>query len=152
MRQHTKDKGDLAEIAVATDALRLGFKVAFPFGENWPYDLIVLRHGNLERVQVKHASRRGEAVRVKARRHIVVDGKVRETRKYTAETIDWLAGYDPISGKSYYIPAAELGEGMSEVALRLQPTAHNQQVGIRWAVDYEGAAILGPPAAAPAAD
>jgi hypothetical protein len=45
--------GDLAEMAVATDLLRRGYKVAFPYGEDWDYDLILCREQALERVQVK---------------------------------------------------------------------------------------------------
>ena len=41
-----KQKGDLAELMVALDLRRRGYKVAFPYGEDWDYDLIVeLRDG-----------------------------------------------------------------------------------------------------------
>ena len=38
-----KAKGDLAEMRVAADLLAHGYKVAFPFGEDWDYDLILCR-------------------------------------------------------------------------------------------------------------
>ncbi|HVL95816.1 MAG TPA: group I intron-associated PD-(D/E)XK endonuclease [Solirubrobacteraceae bacterium] len=50
-----KPKGDLAELMVAADLLRQGHRVAFPYGEDWDADLIVLRGRRLERIQVKHA-------------------------------------------------------------------------------------------------
>jgi hypothetical protein len=39
---------------VAADLRGRGFKLAFPFGEDWDYDLIIERAGKLERVQVKY--------------------------------------------------------------------------------------------------
>ena len=46
----SKRKGDLAEIMVIADSIKRGYKVAIPYGEDWPCDLIVLRNGKLERV------------------------------------------------------------------------------------------------------
>jgi hypothetical protein len=40
-----KQKGDLAEMLVAADLVRRGYKVALPFGEDWDSDLIVERDG-----------------------------------------------------------------------------------------------------------
>ena len=64
-----KTKGDLAEMMVAADILRRGHKIAFPFGEDWDYDLIVCRHGALERVQVKHARSDGAVIAVRCSSH-----------------------------------------------------------------------------------
>ncbi len=58
-----KQKGDLAEMLVAADLVRRGYKVALPFGEDWDYDLIVERDGRLERVQVKYIDLRRQGGR-----------------------------------------------------------------------------------------
>ena len=57
----TKLKGDLAELKVAAHLLQLGYRIAIPYGEDWDYDLILIRGDAFERVQVKHATsdRRG---------------------------------------------------------------------------------------------
>ena len=110
-----KAKGDLAELAVAADLLQRGHKVAFPYGEDWDYDLIVCRRGRLERVQVKHARSDGSVLSVRCRSHSLTNGRVRATKHYTAATIDWLAVYDASAPACYYVPAAELGEGRSEL-------------------------------------
>jgi hypothetical protein len=45
-----KAKGDLAELKVATDLRDRGYKIAFPYGEDWDFDLILCRaSGALER-------------------------------------------------------------------------------------------------------
>ncbi len=48
-----KHKGDLAELKVASDIRQRGHQIALPYGEDWLFDLVVLRYGKLERVQVK---------------------------------------------------------------------------------------------------
>jgi hypothetical protein len=63
---------------------------------------------------------------------------LRSVKHYTAETIDWLAVYDVTSQRCYYVPARELGDGMSSLTLRLAPTRNGQHQGIRFATDYLG--------------
>jgi len=84
-----KRKGDTAELMVAADLQRRGFKIAFPFGEDWDYDLIVERDGKLERVQVKYVHGNADVVEVRCRSHSLTNGRVRAVKHYTAETIDW---------------------------------------------------------------
>jgi hypothetical protein len=131
-----KRKGDLAEMAVAADVLRRGHKVAFPHGEDWDYDLVVCRHGRLERVQVKYSASDGCALHVRCRSLSLTNGRVREVKKYTAATIDWLAVYDATTSGCFYIPAVELGTGRSILTLRLAPPRNGQRRRVRLAVDY----------------
>lgn len=121
---------------MAADVMRRGHKVAFPYGEDWDYDLIVCRHGALERVQVKHACSDGRIIPVRCRSMSLTNGKVREIKKYTAQMIDWIAVYDATTGRCYYVPAVELGEGRSILHLRLVPARSGRKLGIRSAADY----------------
>jgi hypothetical protein len=61
----------------------------------------------------------------------------------TAATIDWLAVYDATTERCYYIPAHELGSGMSMLTLRIAPTRNNQRTGIRNAADYVSLGLSG---------
>ena len=131
-----KAKGDLAEVMVAADLLRRGYKIALPYGEDWDYDLILCRGSSLERVQVKHATSDGRVVPVRCRSFSLTNGKIRDTKKYTAAMIDWLAVYDATTGGCFYVPAAALGTGRSILSLRLEPTLSGRREGIRWASDY----------------
>jgi hypothetical protein len=132
-----KAKGDLAELKVATDLRARGYKIAFPYGEDWDFDLILCRQsGALERVQVKHARSDRRVVTIQTRSHSLTNGKVRATKYYTAELVDWIAAWDPIDDRCYYVPAAELGAGMSMLHLRLMPTRNNQVRRVRLAADY----------------
>ena len=133
----TKARGDLAELAVATDLLRRGHSVAFPYGEDSDYDLILDREGQLERVQVKYGESRSGRLVVRCRSHSLTNGRVTATKRYTAAMIEWLAVHDGITGRCFYIPAYELGRGVNTMTLRLRPAANNQRRGIRMASDYE---------------
>jgi hypothetical protein len=63
-------------------------------------------------------------------------GRIRQTKRYTAATIDWIAVYDRTSDRCYYCPASELGAGRNYLHLRLAPARNGQVSGIRLATDY----------------
>lgn len=52
---NTKHKGDIAEQAAILEALRRGWGVLHPVGDNLPYDLVFDVSGKLAKVQVKSA-------------------------------------------------------------------------------------------------
>jgi hypothetical protein len=130
-----KQKGDLAELRVAADLLRRGHRIAIPYGEDWDYDLIVCREGRLERVQVKHTRSDGNVVHVRCRSHSLTNGRVRATKHYTAEMVDWIAVWDATTDRCFYVPSRDF-DGRSQLQLRLTPCRNGQRQGIRWASDY----------------
>jgi Holliday junction resolvase-like predicted endonuclease len=131
-----KAKGDLAEVMVAADLLRRGYKIAIPYGEDWDYDLIARRSDRLERVQVKYTRSDGRIVTVKCRSQSLTNGKVRATKCYTAAMVNWIAVYDETTDRCYYVPASELGGGRNTISLRLKPAKNMQQTGLRPAERY----------------
>jgi hypothetical protein len=130
-----KRKGDLAELKVAADLMERGCTLSIPFGEDCDYDLIA-DTGSLLRVQVKYTKSDGRIVVVRCQSHSLTKGKIRQTKHYTAETVDWIAVYDQTTDRCYYCPASELGSGRSELSLRLVAARNGQQMGIRNAKDY----------------
>ena len=131
-----KTKGDLAELKVATDLIERGYRVAIPYGEDHDFDLILCRGDKLERIQVKHACSDGEVIPVKCYSHSLTNGRIRQTKRYTIATIDWLAVYDATTDGCFYIPAEELGTGRNVLHLRLTDAKNCQRRGIRFAVAY----------------
>jgi hypothetical protein len=131
-----KTKGDLAELKVATDLIERGHRIAIPYGEDNDFDVILIREDSLERIQVKYTESNGEIVFVRCRSSSLTNGKVKQIKRYTSATIDWIAVYDKTSDCCYYVPAAELGAGRDLMTLRLQPAKNCQQTGIHWADDY----------------
>lgn len=132
----TKKKGDLAELKVAAHLVSLGYDVAFPFGEDNDFDLILVRDARVERVQVKHATSDGSVVAIRCRSHSLTNGRVRRTKQYTSATIDWIGCYDATSDRCFYIPASMLGAGRSSIHLRLTPTRNNQRAKTHVAADF----------------
>lgn len=139
-----KEKGDLAELKVACDLRERGWGIAVPWGENSDFDLIAYRDDRLERVQVKYTRSDGRAVIARCRSYSLTNGKVRQTKHYTAETIDWIAVFDATTDRCFYVPASELGGGRSCLTLRLKPTRNGQEIGIRYAEDYRSFSGEGP--------
>jgi hypothetical protein len=131
-----KEKGDLAELIVAADLAKRGWEIAVPWGENSDFDLIAFRGDQLERVQVKYSGASPDVVQVRCQSHSLTNGRIRRTKLYTAETIDWIAVYHQPSDRCFYVPARELGSGRRILHLRLAPSLNNQTVGVRRAEDY----------------
>jgi len=136
-----KHRGDLAELKVACDIVRRGGRVAIPFGEDADFDLIAYRKRSLARIQVKHGRSRNGVLVVRCRSHSLTNGKVRCEKRYTAETIDWIAIWDCSTDRCFYIPATELGSGRSMLHLRLVPARNGQVAGTRDAADYADLAL-----------
>jgi len=137
VKLNKKAKGDIAELKVAADLRSRGYKLAFPYGEDLDFDLILCRHdGTLDHVQVKYARSDGRVITVRARSHSLTNGKVKATKLYTASMIEWLAVWEPSLDRCFYIPAAELGAGMTMMHLRLVPTLNKQVRRIRVAEEY----------------
>src|SRR3954462_10310848 len=97
----------MAELIVAADLVKRGFRVAFPFGEDSDFDLLFWRPPNerIERVQVKYATSDGEVLQVRARSHSLTNGRIRATKHYTSASIDWIAVFDATTNAVFYIPA-----------------------------------------------
>ena len=131
-----KQKGDLAELAVAADLVRQGYRVLFPFGEDCDFDVAIIRGDQIERVQVKYVTPVNGVLAVRCLSHSLTNGRVRAVKKYTERSIDWLAAYNAADGRCFYIPAIELGTGRTHISLRLTPTRNSQIKGVRAADDY----------------
>ena len=59
----------------------------------------------------------------------------KKRRKYTRDEIDYFAVYCEFTGKVYLVPVEDVGTTLG--FLRVEPTANNQEKGVRWALDYE---------------
>jgi hypothetical protein len=79
-----KQKGDHAELEVARDLVRRGYRIAIPYGEDWDFDLIFQRPGSdaLERVQVKHVRSDGCVAAIPCYSDSLTNGRVRKTKRY----------------------------------------------------------------------
>ena len=142
----TDQKGALAELAIAREALRLGVEVYRPMAEGGRADLILEVGTRLVRTQCKWAPRQDNVVVVRcysARR-------AREGLRrwcYAATEVDAIAAYCPDVDRCFFVPA-ERFDGHAQLLLRLAPARNNQRLGVNWADDFDLrarlAALLGP--------
>lgn len=128
----TKRKGDLGEAMIMADVLKRGYKVALPVGEDWRFDLIVLRKNKLVRVQCKYVTSDGLKLFIPCR-----SSNDRLAHSYTPEEIDWLACYDATTDKCYYVPSEILLHVKTYLSLRLTKPRNSQKARIRFAQDFE---------------
>jgi len=126
----TKRKGDLAEAMVMAESLRRGYKVAIPMGEDWRFDLIVLRHGKLDRVQCKYVESNGEVIKVPCK-----SASTSGVFRYTSAEVDWIAVYEGILGAFFFVSSSFL-DSRYQINLRLLPARTNQSKNVLWAKDF----------------
>jgi prevent-host-death family protein len=129
-------KGNVAELAIATEAARLGLSVLRPMTEHERYDLVLGIGGRLFRVQCKWGTRRNAVieVRLKSSYHSPTRGYVVAT--YDESEIDLIAVYCGDLGRCYLLPIG-LVAGCNMVHLRLERTKNNQRAALNWAAEYE---------------
>lgn len=135
----TNHKGNVAELAIALEAARLGLSVLKPMTEHERYDLAVGLGGRLLRVQCKWATFDGAVVQVHvARCRTSRRGYVRAT--YRPDEIDALAAYCGDLDRCYLLPV-EMVAGRHAVCLRVEPARNNQTASINLAAQYELGAV-----------
>ncbi|MCL5784289.1 MAG: group I intron-associated PD-(D/E)XK endonuclease [Patescibacteria group bacterium] len=128
----TKTKGDIGQVKVMGDLLTRGYKVAIPLGEDWRYDLIVDKNDKLLRIQCKYVESINGVIKVRCETH---DG--RNYYKYKSTDLDYLAVYDKITDKCYYIEHSYLGsKGRGSLSLRVSETRNKQKKNVYFAKDF----------------
>lgn len=130
------DKGNVAELAIATAAARLGLMVLRPMTEHGRYDLVLGVGSQLFRVQCKWGACDGETIRVRlaSSYHSPTRGYV--ARTYRPEEVDLVAVYCERTGTCYLVPI-DVVAGLGLLTLRLTPARNNQRASLNWAADYE---------------
>jgi prevent-host-death family protein len=129
-------KGNVAELAIATEAAKLGLAVLKPLTEHERYDLVLGVEGRLLRVQCKWGARRGSVIEVRLRTsyHSPTRGYV--LTSYSRAEVDLVAVYCQALDRCYLVPPA-IFEGRATVHLRIGPTKNKQRAALNWAADYE---------------
>ena len=137
----TNHKGNVAEAAIAAEAVKLGIEVLKPTLEYGPHDLVFELDSRFLRVQCKWARliRDESVVYVQlARSRHTPGGYVRAT--YSTDEIDAVAAYCEELDQCYLLPAAKVA-GRSALHLRLSPPRNGQMASLNWAADYRLGAV-----------
>jgi prevent-host-death family protein len=132
--ENPNHKGNVAELAIATEAAKHGLSVFAPLTEHGRYDLIIGIGRRLLRVQCKWARKVGDVIVINltsSRRG--PDGYVRA--RYTADEIDAIGAYCEETGSCYLIPIDVVGEQWG-LQLRLAPARNGQRAALHFAEQY----------------
>ena len=125
MRSTTK--GKIAEHIFISEFMKQGYQVFQPIDEWGKIDLIVLKNGIFQRIQVKSRKPRNGSLQLRNRS---------STTNYRTDydgAIDLFALYDAENGKGYLVP---IGDFEEYISLRIVPSRNNQSIGITRAETY----------------
>lgn len=126
---HTKLKGDIGELIVATELLRTGWHVAFPYGENLKYDIVAEKEGVFKRIQVKAVTPQNGVLRVNCRA-----SNNWSVLHYTPKDFEMLAVADLTNRKVYFIPSGRMTRNL--INLRISPPKNGQKRKVNLAEDF----------------
>ena len=132
-------KGNVAELAIAAEAAKLGLSVLKPLTEHERYDLVLGIGGQLLRVQCKWAKRSGDAVCINltsSRRSAT--GYVRT--RYLPSEVDAIGAYCSDLDQCFLVPI-EIISGQWAVRLRLAPARNGQLAALHFAETYRLGAV-----------
>jgi prevent-host-death family protein len=137
----TNHRGNVAEMVIATEAMKLGVHVMKPLAEHTRYDLIFDIGGTLLRVQCKWAPLNGEVVTVRLLSSRYTSGGRQICTAYSSDEIDAVAAYCEELNQCYLIPVERFDGMRRALSLRVAPTRNRQIASINWAQDLllEGA-------------
>jgi prevent-host-death family protein len=137
----TNDKGNIAEAAIALEAIKLGIEVLKPVAEHGRYDLLFDLGDRVMRVQCKWGSLDRSlgvvCVRVGGSRH-TPNGYITST--YSIDEVDAIAVYCGELAETYLVPI-QVAAGKRQMHLRLEPPRNSQRACINLASDYQLGAI-----------
>jgi hypothetical protein len=129
---HTKEKGLLGELLVASDLISKGFSVFSEFGDNSKIDLIAVdKDYNCFKIQVKSFEARDNKVVVKNTK-----SGPNYFFKYSKKHFDICAVYVPNYNIILYISAKELLEMNVSLTIRMIATKNNQKTNINYYEKY----------------
>lgn len=129
-------RGDLAEAAIALEAMRLGVEVFRPAADHSRADLVFGIGARLFRVQCKSARRVGEVLSVPLQGcRVTPRGYLRTS--YAPGEVDLIAAHSHESGTNYLIEFDALAEGQTTINLRLGPPRNGQRAALHFASEHE---------------
>ncbi len=134
---HSKNKGNIGELACATELSKLGYSVFKEFGDLSKIDLIAEKDGKLLRIQCKSAFPKEGTIGLNLRKcgpNYVV--------KYDLSKLDYFSLYDLENNKLYLIPVTKLKDSQNSFTIRFGDRKNKQHYECNFAEDFEISKVL----------
>lgn len=125
----TQEKGDIGELIIAADLLEKGFEVFKPIGSTKDFDLLIMKDGQIRKVQVKSRYRTNGFIEVP-----LGTANVKGIRYFDKNVVDFLAICDLTEKKCYYVSMAGLTG--KTFRLRFNEASNNQQKHVHLSNDF----------------
>ena len=136
MKHHTKTKGDLGVLKAQCDLYEKGYDILIPLTEHAPFDLVIHKNGEFDRVQVKYISLENEnTIRLKIGSSWS-DKKGKHFKLYNRNDLDIFCIYCPNTNKCYYIRFEDI-DVEKQISFRLNEKHYRNQFTTRLLSDYE---------------
>src|SRR5689334_428158 len=129
MKHDSNQKGNAAELAIASAAAELGLEVYSPLTEHGRTDLVLGIAEKLYRVQRKWGARVGEKVQVRLGTSRFTPSRGYVVKTYDRSEIDLVGVYGGELKTSYLLPP-DLFEGRSSIWLRTGPPKNGQRASL----------------------
>ena len=129
---NSKQLGNITEVAVMLEFLKLGYNVLSPYGDCERYDFVVEINNHFYKIQVKTSKEKDGKIEFNTASTHYVEGKCVHD-SYTKNEIDYFATM--YKEKCYLVPV-EICGGRT-VSLRYELPKNNQIRGVKWLKDYE---------------
>ena len=136
MKDNPNHKGNVAELAIAAAATKLGVDVSKPLGEHTRYDLIFGIADQLLRVQCKWAPHQNSVIKVNLASARYRSDGTQLTKTYTSGEIDGFAVYCEALDGCYWLPISRT-EGLKAIWLRTSEARNGQRAAVNWADDFD---------------
>lgn len=131
---NSKQKGNITEVEVMLEFLKLGYNVLVPYGDCERYDFVVDIKNHFYKIQVKTSKEEDEGAKISfntASTHYSNGKCIHDS--YTLEEIDFFA--TTYKGKAYLIPVQDCGPRTKSLRFLEPKNGHTQRIS--WAKDYE---------------
>ncbi len=122
---HSKQKGNIAEAAVAAELMRHDYSVFTELGDLSPVDLIGEKGGKLIKFQVKWGKMVNGVVKLDLRR-CMSSKSYKYLAIYSEEEVDIFAIYIPDLDEIAWVPMKSM-EGSTRLSIRCRPAKNNQR-------------------------
>lgn len=128
---HSKSKGTIGELSIATDLAKQGFFVFKELGDLSKIDLIAEKETKLYKIQIKAVTEKEGKVRVPSRK-----SGPHYNFRYTKEMVNIFAVYVLNHNEIFYIAAKELCKTRSGLTFRYSTTKNGQSKKVKFWADY----------------
>lgn len=130
---HTKSLGDLGVLKAQVDLYQKGFLILEPKTEHAPFDLVVYKHGDFKRVQVKARTLSSKGTVFIQFSSSYSTSKGSYSKEIDKDEVDIYCVYIPELDKCFYFNPKDFNKSAT---LRKEPTKNNQKEGINLLSNY----------------